>query len=232
VPLTYFRDIAGVLAGFLSAWILSELTEWRKTRRLRDGLRQAMVVELERAEVRLSTAVAKYAYVADTPDVVARVAAELRWFLAVGETRVPGTGVTLADARPEMLARFRDQPDAVLVSTWAEHTARETVGNKYTLPILDSILSGHLEVFPASQVQALSELGSQMQMLGQEADWTAEFLRQTFTLTDPDNHAIALQNHDRRVRAYALRARVALDCVRDALRAFGTPSRYPVSRRT
>jgi hypothetical protein len=176
--------------------------------------------------LRLSTAVSKYAYIADTPAVVARVAAELRWFLKVGEARAPGTGVTLTDVPatgPEQLCAL---PDAVMVQLFATHTARESVGTKYLLPVLDSTLAGNLMGFSATEVQALSELGSQMHMLSQQADWSKELWQQTFTAA-PQNYALTRNNHTSSLRGYALRARVALDCTRDALKALGAAATYP-----
>jgi hypothetical protein len=220
--------IVGPFLGFFSGWGVSTLADHRKSRLARHAIRQALIVELERAELRLSTAVSKYAYLAETPAQVARVAAELRWFIRVGETRAPGTGVTLGDAAPGMVDRFSELPDAVMVSMWATHSAQETVGGKYLLPVLGSTLAGRLEGLTTEQIQALSELGSQMHMLSQEADYTMELWRQTFTITDERNHAITLANHRRRAQAYARRAAVALDCTRAALLVLGGNATYPV----
>lgn len=223
------RDILPLVVGFFSGWGVSELTERRKIRRAQRALRQALIVELERAELRLSTAVSKYAYLAETPELVARVAAELRWFIKVGAARAPGTGVTLAAATPGTPEQFCNLPDAQMVQLFATHTAQETVGGKYLLPVLDSALSGRLAGFTADEIQPLSELSTQMHMLAQEADWTKDLMYYTFTVTDADNHAIVCQNHDRRIRAYARRAIVALDCARAALKALGATLTYPAT---
>jgi hypothetical protein len=79
------------------------------------------------------------------------------------------------------------------------------------------------------QIQALSELRSQIHMLGQEAEWTQEMWRQTFTVSDPENYARVMANHENRVQAYALRAEVVLDCARAAISAFGGEVKYPVA---
>ena len=220
--------VVGPFLGFFSGWGVSTLADRRKSRLAQRAIRQALIVELERAELRLSTAVSKYAYLAETPEQVKRVATELRWFIKVGEARAPGTGVTLGDAAPGMIERFGALPDAQLVTMWATRTARETVGGKYLLPVLDSTLSGHLEGFSTAQIQALSELGSQIHMLSQEADYTMELWRQTFTITDEANHASAVENHRRRTQGYARRATVALDCTRSALLALGAKATYPI----
>jgi hypothetical protein len=220
------KDVLPILLGFFSGWGLSELTEGRKRRRARRALRQALLVELERTEVRMNTTVTKYAYLASTVPQVARVASEARWFLKEGMRRAPSANVVVPEGFEGKAEALAAQPDANLVAIFAARI-KETVGSAYLCPVLDSALSGSLQGFSVEQIQALSELRSQIHMLGQEAEWTQEMWRQTFTVNDK-NYPVVVANHENRVRAYALRAEVVLDCTRAAIVAFGGTATYPV----
>jgi hypothetical protein len=135
-----FPDLSSVIPvviGFFSGWATSELTEAGKRRRARRSLRQALLVELERTEVRMNTTVMKYAYLAKTVQQVTRVASEGRWFVRVGIHRAPGANVVVPDGFEGNAERFCALPDAELVALFAARM-RETVGNAYLCPVLDS----------------------------------------------------------------------------------------------
>jgi hypothetical protein len=87
--------------------------------------------------------------------------------------------------------------------------------------VIDSALAGHTAGFTAAEIQALSTVRWQAYLLEQDADWMAEFLRLPFTVADAGNHAIVSENLDGKVRSYARRAGVLLQCVRTALTALG-----------
>ena len=58
-------------------------------------------------------------------------------------------------------------------------------------------------------------------LLEEDANWTKEFLRLSYTVTDPTNHNIVSLNHDRRVYSYSRRVITLLKCVRIALTTLG-----------
>jgi hypothetical protein len=109
-----FPDLSSVIPvviGFFSGWATSELTEAGKRRRARRSLRQALLVELERTEVRMNTTVMKYAYLAKTVQQVTRVASEGRWFVRVGIHRAPGANVVVPDGFEGNAERFCALPE-------------------------------------------------------------------------------------------------------------------------
>jgi hypothetical protein len=74
--------------GFISAWLLFELTERRRVRIGQRELRRALLAELENAEVLVCTFVCKYARFCKSEADIAAVAEELRWFYDVGRQRM------------------------------------------------------------------------------------------------------------------------------------------------
>ena len=101
--------VAGPFLGFLTGWGLFELTERRKVRLAERALREALVAELHHTELLLSSIVGKYAFLASGPDEIKAVAAEIRWFVQVGSSRVQGLGL---GGLPEPPAGFTTRPCA------------------------------------------------------------------------------------------------------------------------
>src|SRR6266850_7884915 len=143
----------GPLAGFFAGWLLFELTERRRVRMASQALRDALVSELENAEVLLSTLVGKYAHLAQTPDDVANTAREIRWFVATGRQRASGTGLELTGAIAE---GFDTLSDAQVVALFALTGAKETAGTKLILPVVDAVLAGRTPGFSGPEIQTLS----------------------------------------------------------------------------
>jgi hypothetical protein len=59
--------VAGPFLGFLTGWGLFELTERRKVRLAERTLREALIAELQHAELLLSATVGRYAYPGQEP---------------------------------------------------------------------------------------------------------------------------------------------------------------------
>ncbi len=95
------------------------------------------------------------------------------------------------------------------------------MGPKLILPVIDSALAGHTSGFMSVEIQALSSVRWQAFLLAEDADWMAEFLRLTFTVTDAENHDIVTNNFAMRTRGYARRVHVMVGCVRTALKLLG-----------
>lgn len=216
-----FLPFLSPFLGFLSGWGLFELTERRKVRLAQRALREALVAELQIVEVLLSTIVGKYAYVVKNADEAKNVAHEIRWFVKVGKKRVQGLGLALAEAPEGASDRFDALPDDQVVAVFAEMMPKETVGVKLILPVVEAALAGRTSGFSATEIQALSTVRWQVYLLEQDAEWMAEFLRLTFTVTDAENHAVVSKNHEQRTQSYARRAAVVLRCVRTALATLG-----------
>lgn len=208
------------LVSFAFAWILFELTERRKVRLAQRALREALIAELRHAEVLLSSIVGKYAHVANTPEEVASTARELRWFVEAGQRSADEVGLGGDRVPPENLKQIMAYTDDQIVAAFARPpAAREAVGTKLMLPIVDAALAGRTAGFSANEIQGISTVRWQLHLLEQDAEWTAEFLRLTYTVADEENHALIVANHENRLRSYARRATLVLGCVRTAISA-------------
>ena len=207
--------VAGPFLGFLTGWGLFELTERRKVRLAEGALRAALIAELEHAEVLLASIVGRYAYLATSLAEIQQVASEIRWFLAVGRLRAQAIGLSEVSEPP---AGFDSLSDEQLVAGFTHLTQSDRMGPKLILPVIDSALAGHTSGFTSVEIQALSSVRWQAFLLAEDADWMAEFLRLTFTVTDAENHDIVTNNFAMRTRGYARRAHVMVGCVRTALK--------------
>ena len=206
-------ETAPVLLGFISAWLLFEVTARRRARLSQRELCRALVAELENAEVLASTIVCKYARFSQSKKDVAFVACEIRWFHDVGRQRLEAVGI-LADL-PNFSSELTSLSDDQLVALFS--STKETVGTKLILPVLDRALAGQTFGFRANQIQALSMVRWQIYLLAQDAESMHEMFRLSFTVTDEKNHEIVLVNHDQRSVAYAHRAQTLLRAMRTAL---------------
>jgi hypothetical protein len=151
---------------------------------------------------------------AKSPAEIKQVASEIRWFLAVGRPRAQTIGLGELSEPP---AGFDSLSGEQLIGGLAQLALNDRVGSKVILPVIDSALAGHTSGFTSVEIQALSSVRWQAFILEQDADWMAEFLRLTFTVTDEENHLIVTSNFDMRTRGYANRVRTMVGCVRTAL---------------
>ncbi len=202
-----------LLVGFITAWLLFELTAWRKIRLARRELCRALVAELENAEVLVSSFVGKYARLCKGEEDVAYVASEIRWFIDVGRQRFKDLGI-LSDHVP-VPPEFRSLSDNQLISLHS--SIQETIGNKLIMPVVEQALAGQTLGFRASQIQALSMVRWQTYLLEQDAESMKEMFRLTFTVTDEQVLENVVANHDNRTESYARRARTLLRAIRATL---------------
>lgn len=89
------------------------------------------------------------------------------------------------------------------------------------LPVLDSVLANPDSGLSPEQWQWVGHVKWQAYLLEVVAADMREWLRLTFTVTDPQNHRIVEGNYLNARMWYAKRAKYMLDAVRDALRALG-----------
>ena len=202
-----------LLVGFITAWLLFELTAWRKIRLAQRELRRALMAEIEIAEVLVSVIIGKYARLCKDEEDVAFVASEIRWYTDVGRQRFEGLGI-LSDLPPG-LPEIRSLSDNQLISLFS--SIKETIGGKIIMPIVEHALAGQTLGFRASQIRALSMVRWQTYLLEQEAESMKELYRLTFTVTDEQNHETVVANHVNRTESYAHRARTLLRAIRAAL---------------
>ena len=202
-----------LLVGFISGWLLFEVTERRKVGRARRELSNALVAELEHAEVLVSNIVMKYARLCRNETDVNFVANEIRWFYDIGRQRMQDVGI-LSDL-PSNLPELKSLSDNQLIGLFS--SVRETIGSKIILPVLGGVLVGQTLGFDTSQIRAFSMVRWQSYLLEQESESMKEMFRLTFTVTDKDNHKTVVENHNQRTVAYAYRARTLLRAIRTAL---------------
>ena len=202
-----------LLVGFITAWLLFEVTERRRIGLAQREQRRALLAELENAEVLVSVIVGKYARLCKSEEDVASVASEIRWYQDVGRKRFADLGI-LSDL-PPIPPEFRSLSDNQIISLFSSIT--ETIGNKIIMPVVERALAGQTLGFGATQIQALSMLRWQTYLLEQEAESMHEMLRLTFTVTDAQNHIIVVANHHKRTESYARRARTLLRAIRATL---------------
>jgi hypothetical protein len=207
----------GPVLGFASAWAAFEVTERRKVRLAQRELRQALVSELEHAEVTLSTFIGKHARFADSPGEIAAVAKEIRWFVDVGRVREKDSGGLPSELAARPLESIRSLTDQQLVALYASRARQDTIGTKLVLPIVEAVLAGRTAGFRANELQSLSTIKWQAHLLEQDADLTRQFLSLSFTVTDPTNHHLVVANREMSLQEYARRAAVLQGCVRSGL---------------
>ena len=209
----FFWSLPAMLVGFITAWGLFELTEWRRIRLAQKELRRALVAELETAEVLVSTIVGKYARLCKSEKDVAAVAHEIRWYIDVGRERFADLGI-LSDHTP-IPPDFRSLDDNQLILLYS--SIKETIGTKIILPVVEQALAGQTSGFRANQIQALGMVRWQTYLLEQDAESMREAFRMTFTVADEHLHETVVENHDKYTESYALRSRTLLRAVRAAL---------------
>ncbi len=206
-------ETAPVLLGFISAWLLFEVTARRRARLSQRELCRALIAELENAEVLASTIVAKYARFCQNEKDVAFVAREIRWFHEIGRQRLKVIGI-VSDL-PSVSSELKSLSDDQLVGLFS--STKETVGTKLIMPVLDRALAGQTFDFRTNQIQALSTVRWQIYLLEQDAESMHEMFRLSFTVTDESNHEIVLENHNQRSVAYAQRVQTLLRAIRATL---------------
>ena len=202
-----------LLVGFITAWLLFELTERRRIRLAQRELRRALLAELENAEVLVSSIVGKYARLCKSKEDVALVASEIRWHLDAGRQRFADLGI-ISDLRP-IPPEFRSLSDDQLIKLLS--SIKETIGTTIIMPVVERALAGQTLGFRAIQIQAISMVRWQTHLLEQDVESMKEMLRLTFTVTDEQNHKTVVENHHGRTESYARRAQTLLRAIRAAL---------------
>jgi hypothetical protein len=202
--------VAGPIAGFLAAWIVFELTEWRRREIQKQALRRALRAELETVEYLLSMMVAKFS----APDDSATAVREVRWLLTVGRER----GRLLLEMPQELAERLLDRSDDEMAEVlrrigWHQ----ENRGVPILLPTVEAALTSPVAGLSGGEIKALFWLKWQAHLLQDTAQTMKEALDHTFTIEDDVNHALMVENHEAAKRWYRKRAEIMLDAVRGAL---------------
>jgi len=201
------------LVAFALGWGLFEVTERRKAAMRKSGIRRALIAELQQVEAILSSIVWKFAMgAADPIDGVG----ELRWFLAHARER----GAAVEDP-PEQLVALAARSDDELIRAFRGYRPTRELGLTMLLPIVDSVLANPDGGLTPTEWQRMGQIRWQSHLLEFVTADMREWLRFSFTVTDPTNHGIVEANYQNARMWYAKRAKHMLDVVRDGLRTLG-----------
>lgn len=180
---------AGALAGFLLAWVLFELTEWRRRIRQRNAIRHALRAELRNSEVVLNSLVTRFAVgVGDMQTAVK----ELRWLMKEGWSKE-----RLSDLTPEMQANWVSKSDNELADLlrrtgWKQRSVEVPI----PLPLVEAVLSSPLADLSPEEMENLTRLKWQSHLLDNQAHWMEQWTALMFTVEDEENHSIIVKNHE------------------------------------
>lgn len=208
------------IVGFVTGYLLFELTEWRRRNRRLATMRRVLQVELQTLEAGLSAAVFRCSVGTEH---VARAVRELRHFYSEGRVRLlPIDPPTL----PRDFLQRTDQELEEIVRHW--RPMESAVAPGLATVVLDATLASQDSDLSQEQLQALMKVTWHAQLLRHDAEWMNHWLRMTFEIEDPDNHAAVGANHSQARQNYRGRAEVMLDAVREALRKLDSKPAGPV----
>jgi hypothetical protein len=212
------HPILGPIAGFLTAWLIFELTERRRSRMARNAIRTAVVGELRHVELLLANMVVGYAW-GPTGTGVDRAVREVRWLFAPERKRIEGVGFFEATREGEsQFHQLRELPDPQIAQFLRMHPSTE--GRRpleVHLPVIDAVFRQPQTGFTERQIQLIGSVRWQLQLLNDGAQWAHRFFEMSFTVTDPENHRRVEANHQSCRDEHRHRAGLALDEVRSAI---------------
>jgi len=201
------------LASFVLGWGLFEVTERRRAAMRTRAARSALVAELQRVEVILSTSVYLFSLGSEDPTDGVR---EFRWSIMHGRARS-----AFVEEPPKELMALSAKSDEEIAKAFRTFRPWRQPGLTVPLPVLDSVLANPDSGLTLEQWQRLEHVKWESHLLEVAATDVREWLHFTFTVTDPDNHRVVEENHLGARMAYAKRANYMLRPVRGALKALG-----------
>lgn len=202
---------AQIVVGFLIAFIMFELQEWRRREVQKRAIRVSLRAELESVEVILNSMVTKFAVGVGDLD---RAVKEFRWYLTESlKRRRPPVEIPEEDA--QRMRGHSDEDLKVFLQRTGWH--QENVGVAIPLPTVEAVLGSPVAGLNRAEVDRLTWLKWQAHLLDKQARDTAETLHLTFSITDPVNHALAVGNQEQAKLWYRKRAEFMLSAVREAL---------------
>lgn len=207
---------AGALAGFALAWILFELTEWRKRIIQRNAIRQALRAELRNAEGLLNQLVTRYAVGVGDKETAVK---ELRWLLTEGwSSRGRLSEMTTEQQRNLVSKSDEELWDFLSRSGWKLRTVEVPI----PLPIVQAVLSSPIAGLSAVEIERLAALNWQSHLLGTQARWMEHY--QDLTFTDlGENYETVVINLKGAQEWYGKRAGYMLKYVHDIVTSLDAP---------
>jgi hypothetical protein len=208
--------LVGAVIGLLSGWGLFEITEARKRRVQAENIRRMIVVELRGAEVVLNTLVCKLSAALNDDT---RFVAEMRWSAHRIARQAPTVGVSVPEEMSEEMAKkFAALSDAqVLLMKGSVATSQRCIA--VPTPVTRSVLTSPGVQLDSRELEMLAAIEWQAGLLAAVAEQVNSLYPLTFTVSDPTNHGIVVDNIDTTRKTYYYRATVMLDVIRRASEA-------------
>lgn len=214
-------DFVGPLIGFVSAWVLFELTSLRRRVTHRRGLKIALVSELEHAEYHLSFIVLSCSYGSEDP---VRGVAEARWIISKGHEREP--------LLPHFPHQLKDFSGSLSDKDWERMLKKiekkRTRLEEVNFPTVDSILSTPGSGLTRDSIEILSRVkwgAHSLNSVARAANEIYQILMQADV--SPKVESI-VQAYVTASDEYCSLAHPLLDYVRLALHTLDMPSNVPV----
>lgn len=220
--LDYLQNLIGILTGFVSGWGLFELTELRRRRIAQRNLRRLVRAELQQTELTMSNLVCLFgAEFRDTE----RFIQEMRWAAQHLPQMARFSGAPLPDdVLMSISKRTGDRSDEELRAFLGCMPGTRQTCIEIPLPVIRSTLATPTTSgFGDEELERLSALVLQFDLLTLEAKRVHDLFPLTFTVSDPENHAIVTENLRQSRQSYYRRLVVALDTVRATSRALVDP---------
>ncbi len=202
----------GPVIGFVMAWVLFELTEFRRRWVRASNVRRSFVAEMKSVERVLSATVFNLSMALGEPD---RVVTEMRWLIGQKEALD-----MLGEAPPGLLEKS-DQEIADILKMFQSKASKDVP--ELPVPILSAVLSTQGFGFTSEEIQILCEANRYIHGLGHHARSMRENVRLTFTVIDETNRAIVQDNYLKNLHSCRLCAVDGLSYVRKAIKTV-TPS--------
>lgn len=177
--------ILGWLLGLLSPAIVNGIQRHYRQREIRQGI----VTELEDLRFRMAAAAWMFETRFGTYD-----RAFVNWLIPIleGYKRRPTEITQLLDSVKKQAA-FDDQTFRAIATGQKAKPGGGLNVKKYRVPYLDANI-GQLGIFNEQSRAAILDIRAQLDLFNEEVDEARLNYKMTFELTDPTNHAAAVQN--------------------------------------
>jgi hypothetical protein len=213
----YAGVIVGALVGFLSSWGLLEVGEARKRAVHRRIATTLVIAELRHIEVVLNSIICTFSVeMKDTP----RFVREFRWTSNHVTTIARGGGVPPLPehlSKAQRVEHLTDEQIAALMTVRAPSSPQRCL--EIPTPIIHGVLKSAAVDFDAGKLEALATVGWHCELLRVEAQRVNDLGPMTFSVADPTNHEIVVENIARGRHSYYQRVTITLDVVRMAITA-------------
>ena len=119
---------------------------------------------------------------------------------------------------PEVFERLAEQSDEQIIQALQlTPPKRESLAWTAEIPQVRREIASVASALPEKAIEALGAVRLQAQLMEQDAEWMGEWLRMSFTVTDPGENRKVKDNHKMARESYRLRVANLLDATRRTL---------------